>query len=278
MAMHGIMTLALPFHAFLKASLILLCLLSSMTQAAPSLVIILDDIGNNHALGKRAVELPGSLTLAFLPHTPFAARLAEQASKQPANHQKGIMLHAPMANETGAKLGPGAMTEGMNKETLQATLEDNLNSIPHVRGVNNHMGSLLTQQQHSMTWVMDVIEQRGLYFVDSLTNPASVAAETAEKTGIPSAERDVFLDNERELGSLVKQFQQALNVARKQGHVILIGHPYPETLDFLEAVLPTLEEKENIELLTADDFLARKMWLQGAQPTQVSRLQLQLLP
>ena len=125
---------------------------------------------------------------------------------------------------------------------------------------------------------MDVIENRGLYFVDSLTNPASVAAETAEKTGVPSAERDVFLDNERELGSLVKQVQQGLDVARKQGHVILIGHPYPETLDFLEAVLPTLEEKENIELLTADDFLARKMWLQGAQPTQVSRLQLQLLP
>lgn len=252
----------------------LFCLWSQLTQAAPSLVIILDDIGNNHALGQRAVELPGDITLAFLPHTPFAAPLAEQAAKR----NKGIMLHAPMANETGAKLGPGGMTEDMNKEELQATLEDNLNAIPHVQGVNNHMGSLLTTKQDSMSWVMDVVEKRGLYFVDSLTNPNSVAAETATRAGIPSAERDVFLDNERDLNGLVKQFQQALNVARKNGHVILIGHPYPETLDFLEAVLPTLETKENIELMKADDYLARKAWIKGAQPTQVSRLQLQLLP
>lgn len=268
MVMRRFITLAMP----------LLCLWSPLTQAAPSLVIILDDIGNNHTLGKRAVELPGNVTLAFLPHTPFAASLAEHASTQGHKYRKGIMLHAPMANETGAKLGPGGMTEDMSKDVLQATLEDNLSAIPHVRGVNNHMGSLLTQKQDSMNWVMDVIDKHGLYFVDSLTNPASVAADTAENTGIPSAERDVFLDNNRELSALVKQFQQALNIARKQGYVILIGHPYPETLDFLEAILPTLEAKENIELLTADDFLARKMWLQGAQPSQGSRLQLQLMP
>lgn len=266
------------FRRLITLALPLLCLWSSLTQAAPALIIILDDIGNNHALGKRAVELPGHLTLAFLPHTPFAASLAEQASNQDHKHRKGIMLHAPMANETGAKLGPGGMTEDMTKEVLQATLEGSLDAIPHVKGVNNHMGSLLTTKQDSMSWVMDVVEKRGLYFVDSLTNPASVAAETAEKSGIPSAERDVFLDNNRELSALVKQFQQALNVSRKQGYVILIGHPYPETLDFLEAVLPTLEAKENIELLTADDFLARKMWFEGAQPAQTSRLQFQLMP
>jgi polysaccharide deacetylase 2 family uncharacterized protein YibQ len=224
-------------------------------QASAELLLIIDDIGNNHRLGKRTIGLPGPLNLAFLPHTPYAAALAEDAFS--AGH--GILLHAPMANEKGARLGPGALTSGMDQASLQQTLTDNLAAIPHVQGMNNHMGSLLTQQPDAMRWVMQIAQQQGLFFVDSLTSPKSVALEQAKAAGIPALERDVFLDNDIRPQALQRQFGQALHLAKRRGYAVLIGHPYPETLDFLARELPALGIR-NIRLTRIDEFLQQRLW------------------
>jgi uncharacterized protein len=217
----------------------LLSLLWITPAQAGKLILIIDDIGNNHELGERAVNLPGQVNLAFLPHTPWAEKLANQGWKN--GHT--IMLHAPMANTGDARLGPGALTEGMGRLSLQQTLLDDIRAIPHVEGVNNHMGSQLTQEVEAMTWVMEVLDQQGLFFVDSRTTAASVALKQARQAGIPAMSRDVFLDNDRSETALRQQFEQALQLASHRGQVVLIGHPYPETLDFLEHELPGLTNR-----------------------------------
>lgn len=227
-----------------------------------ALLLIIDDIGNNQRSGKRTVALPGPLNLAFLPHTPYAAPLAEAAFS--AGH--GILLHAPMANEQGARLGPGALTSGMDQASLQHTLNDSLAAIPHVQGMNNHMGSLLTQQADAMRWVMQIAQQQGLFFVDSLTSPKSVALEQARAAGIPALERDVFLDNDTRPAALKRQFEQALHLARHRGYAVLIGHPYPETLEFLARELPALKA-QNIRLTRIDEFLQQRLWLPLQKPS-----------
>ena len=256
--------------------LTLTAVITSPVFATPTLIIIIDDVGNNGPLGDRAVALPGPVTLAFLPHTPHAARLARIA----AENNKGIMLHAPMANATGAALGPGALTQEMTPEELQETLAESLDSIPHVQGVNNHMGSVLTADQTAMNSIMKVVQQRGLYFIDSLTNPLSVAESEALKAGIPTDRRDVFLDNDRSLDGLFAQFQRAMKVAERKGSAILIGHPYPETLDFLEVVLPELIASDEVLITRADLHLQEEAWLHSAvtkkEPELRSRLQLRL--
>ncbi|MCY0964305.1 divergent polysaccharide deacetylase family protein [Parathalassolituus penaei] len=221
-------------------SLMTLCslLLTSQAQAG-KLILILDDIGNNHALGERAVRLPGQVNLAFLPHTPWAAPLAREAYRR--GHT--IMLHAPMANTNEYKLGPGALTETMNRQQIESTLLDDIRAIPYVQGVNNHMGSLLTQNANAMNWVMGVLSQEGLFFVDSRTTSNSVALAEARKAGLPSTARDVFLDNDRSHAALHARFEEALKLAAQHGQAVLIGHPYPETLDYLESVLPALNQR-----------------------------------
>lgn len=256
--------------------LLLLCLLTvGQVVAQPTLVIIIDDVGNNGPLGDRAVNLPGPVTLAFLPHTPHAARLARKA----ADSNKGVMLHAPMANATGAALGPGALTEHMSAEELSQTIRDNINAIPFVQGVNNHMGSRLTADQKAMRAIMPVIQQHGLYFIDSLTNPNSVAQAEARSLGIATDRRDVFLDNDRSLEGLVQQFEQAIDIAKRTGNAILIGHPYPETLDFLETVLPPFIADNDVRLIHASEHLQTDAWLQeeNATPYPMSRLGMQFI-
>lgn len=204
--------------------------------ASPRLAIIIDDIGYNLSLGQRSAELPGNFTLSVLPFTPHGAELAE------LGHERGkeIMLHAPMSNERNLPLGKGGLTQGMTQDEFIGVLRADLASVPHVRGLNNHMGSLLTQQAQPMSWVMAELKARQLYFVDSRTSPKTRALDMAEQLGVPSRKRDVFLDDERQVDKIRAQLELALHKARLQGSAVAIGHPYPSTLKVLADIQPLL--------------------------------------
>lgn len=254
----------------MRVLLLCCCLLSPFSQAADMLLII-DDLGNNWTQGERALRLTGPINFAFLPYTPHASKLAVEAHR--LGH--GVLLHAPMANHNGMKLGPGGLYMEMNKEELQKQLRYDLASIPQVQGMNNHMGSLLTEQSEHMNWVMEVVQQQGLYFVDSLTSPQSLAFKKAKLAGVPTLKRNVFLDNNTEAAALQSQFSQALSIAKQRGQVVLIAHPYPETLSFLEEQLPLLAQ-HNIKLRRLDLYFHEQLWQPFRIPKNLlSKYQLQ---
>ena len=224
-----------------------------------SIALIIDDIGYNGPLGERAIALPGAVTFAVLPHTPHGAELAEKGFTA----GKEIMLHAPMANQANMPLGPGALTADMDKETFIATLNDSIAAVPHLKGINNHMGSALTEQEEPMGWVMEVLKERQLYFVDSYTTAKSVAGHMASAQHIPTITRNVFLDNVQTEEDIDREFRKLLNMARERGVAVGIGHPYPETLAYLEKNLPLLEQ-QGIRLIPASAMIALQAQVKDA--------------
>lgn len=235
------------------------------------MLLIMDDLGNNGPLGERALQLNGPINFAFLPYTPFASKLAVKAHR--LGH--GVLLHAPMANQQGRTLGPGGLYSNMPKTEFQQELRLSLASIPQVQGMNNHMGSLLTEQSEPMDWVMEVVQQQGLYFVDSLTSPNSIAFKKAKLSGVPTLQRNVFLDNNTDSAALQKQFSQAISIAKQRGQVVLIAHPYPETLAFLEKQLPLLAQ-HNVKLRRLDRYFQEQLWQPFRIPKNLlSKYQLQ---
>jgi polysaccharide deacetylase 2 family uncharacterized protein YibQ len=227
-----------------------------VTQAhSAQLVIIIDDIGNSYELGNAMVELEGPLTLAFLPHTPYAKTLANKAYLQ----EKEIILHAPMENTVKAALGLGALTRALTETELKQTLKKAIASIPHVQGINNHMGSALTQNKQAMKWVMETLEDEQLYFIDSLTSANSVAYTLAQQQGLPCLKRHVFLDNDKSTAALSKQWQLALRIAEKYGKAVLIAHPYTESHNFLAQKIPELINQD-IELVHASQLFLQSAW------------------
>ncbi len=121
------------------------------------------------------------------------------------------------------------------------------------------MGSLLTQHPGHMTWLMDVIRQRGeLYFIDSRTTAATVGAQMAAEAGLLHGQRDVFLDNLAEENAIRQAFEKLIQLARQNGSAIGIGHPYPETVAFLEKIVPRLEEDHGVELVFVSELLAQR--------------------
>ncbi|WP_370279542.1 divergent polysaccharide deacetylase family protein [Pontibacterium sp.] len=205
----------------------------------PRMVLIIDDMGYNLRKGEAALALPGAVTYSILPFTPYAKRFANAA------HDSGreVMLHVPMANTRAKELGPGALTADMQREALQAGLNKALDATPHVSGVNNHMGSLLTSMEQPMNWVMETLKARDLYFIDSLTTVKTVGWKKAREAQVPYLKRHVFLDHQIDETFIDGQFKRALDVAEKFGFVVVIGHPYPETSAYLAKTLPTLGEK-----------------------------------
>ena len=207
----------------------------------PAISIIIDDLGYTYQRDMRIANLAAPITCAILPHTPYGVMVAERAHRL----HKEILLHQPMqAIDNWDDLGPGAVSLDMDAAQFQAIIRDNLNSIPHVTGINNHMGSLLTRHPGHMSWLMEVLEQReDLFLVDSFTTSASVVGQIANEYWIPNIRRDIFLDNERSIEHITAQFNKLLTTARKNGYALAIGHPYPQTITVLENLLPKLAKK-----------------------------------
>ena len=219
----------------------------------PWIGIIIDDLGYQQR-DRLAVLLPGPVACSFLPHTPYAVELAQLAARQ----NKEVMLHQPMESTSGKKLGPGALTLAMDEAAFRTTLNSNLASLPHVSGVNNHMGSLLTSHYQPMSWLMAELSRHdSLFFIDSRTTRQTVALNTAIDHQLPSSLRDVFLDNQPEAEQVRAQFQLLIEKARQQGTAIAIGHPYPATIAMLEAELPGLAAK-GISLRPVEQIIDRR--------------------
>ena len=200
----------------------------------PMIALVIDDIGNLRAEGLRALELPGSVTYAFLPHTPHGAALARLAYLL----DKEVMVHLPMESRSGMRLGPGGLTASMSQPELRAAVQASVEAIPHALGVSNHMGSLLTTRRAPMIWLMHWLREHGnLYFIDSRTVAGSIALQAAHDTGLSATKRDVFLDHDRSRDSIEKQFDQLVAVALARGSAVGIDHPYPETLSVLRSRL-----------------------------------------
>ncbi|MCZ2723626.1 divergent polysaccharide deacetylase family protein [Marinomonas sp. 15G1-11] len=215
--------------------------------APAKISIVIDDLGYNRKGMEGALALPNAVALAILPHTPFSKKTAAAANKT----NRLILLHAPMENKKSLRLGPGGLYSDMEMEEFKQTLLEDLESISGIVGVNNHMGSLLTQKSMQMKWVMDIIAPKKLFFLDSVTTSDSVAQKTAQDYGLQTAKRDVFLDNIPTEKAIAKQFDRLLKVARENGSAIAIGHPYPETMHFLLKRLDILK-KDGVILVPLD--------------------------
>ena len=246
----------------ITAGLLALCSATTPARAAPpaaielpAIAIIIDDIGYLEKRDTQAIQLPGAITYAFLPHTPYAYDLALLAHSR----NKEVMLHLPMESMEHKQLGPGGLTLDMTYQEFARQLQSDLASVPHVVGINNHMGSLLTRHPGHMVWLMREINKRdNLYFVDSYTTKDSVAEQIANENQVPNLRRDVFLDNDRDPARIEYQFRRLLKLARKNGIALAIGHPYPETIALLAKQLPHLDEN-GIRLLPVSQLLNRHL-------------------
>ncbi|MEW6990641.1 divergent polysaccharide deacetylase family protein [Colwelliaceae bacterium 6441] len=213
--------------------------------------IIIDDIGYRKT-DTASLTLPGKVTYAILPHTPFGKSLAEQANAS----SKDVILHIPMESENGKTLGPGALTADMDEDSIRESLASSFKEIPFAIGMNNHMGSKLTKLYSPMAWTMRYLKENNLIFIDSVTTENSKARKLARHFGVPNLGRHLFLDNELNQNYISSQFAQLIKQAVKYKRVVAIAHPHPETIQALNYLIPQLDAHD-IQLVGISELLAQ---------------------
>lgn len=264
---------------WLRGGLFLLLGLPGLAQAASGLpeagrepgqpaeiAIIIDDMGRQLAAGRRVLALPGPVACAFLPHAPHTDSLARAAHA----HAREVLLHLPMQAMDSRRLDAGGLKLDMTQQAFLSTLEDNLGRVPHVQGVNNHMGSLLTRHPGHMLWLMQALREQGVFFVDSRTSRHTIARQIAREQAVPSIERDVFLDDDASLDAVRRQFERLVQLARRQGSAVAIGHPHASTLRVLEEALPRLAERDvrlvPVSRLVQQQYVRDSQWRLSLSP------------
>ena len=217
---------------------------------AADLAIVIDDVGYSEVRGMRTINLPGQITVAVLPFAPHTSQLVKYAIAA----GKDVIIHQPMEPYPSPSVREenGTLKLAMGNNEFDTLVANALDAVPQRTGVSNHTGSLLTSHREPMTRLMSQLSSRGLYFLDSRTTAATVALDVAKKMGVPAVRRDVFLDHTRTPQAIEKAFVASIRLARRKGHAVLVGHPYPMTLDFLERALRGLPS--DIRLVTAAEL------------------------
>lgn len=205
------------------------------------LAIMLDDAGQNADLLDAAVDLDPRVAVAVLPFLPDSSHVAAEMHRN--GHE--VWLHLPMEPQGYPENdpGPGTVFVEMSDDEIRSTVHSALNNVPHVIGVNNHMGSRATADLRTMTWIMQELRARDMAFIDSRTTRHTVAEDAARAQGVKTNRRHVFLDNDRSPEAIRRQLAEAVYRCRLGGEAIAIGHLDPVTVGVLQEELPKLADR-----------------------------------
>lgn len=215
--------------------------LPSKPSQQRQVAIIIDDIGYDAKQIQELLKIDAEITFAVLPSCPHTREAAEMLHKA----RRETLLHLPMEplSYPHEKPGQGALFTDMSNEEIVLQLEKNIAAVPYISGVNNHMGSKFMMDEKKLTVVFNTLKNKKLFFVDSRTTSDTKTIVTAGKVGLPIAVRNIFLDNNRDYNEI---YNILIGVTKQNGdnsHVIIIGHPYPETIRAIRDAVKVFKEK-----------------------------------
>jgi polysaccharide deacetylase 2 family uncharacterized protein YibQ len=197
----------------------------------PRVAIVIDDMGYRKTTGDGLLHLDLNLSFSFLPGGPNSASQAKEAHKL----GRDVLLHLPLEpHDPSWNLGPGGLYVSMSRKALRNTFARGLATVPMAIGINNHMGSLFTENETAMRALLTIIRANDLFFLDSMTSPKSLGYDLARSMGVKTARRDIFLDNEHDNGKITNQLMKLVTMAEEHDWAIALAHPFPSTLAVLK--------------------------------------------
>ena len=213
--------------------------------------IVIDDFGyNTNNLGA-FFGIKEPLTFSVLPNLRRSRDVAIAAKE----HGDEVILHLPLeSHRRDVKEEPDTIKQGETGKEVTARLAKDMESVPGLRGVSNHMGSKATEDKELMSGIFAYLKKHNLYFFDSLTSEKSVCRECAGAAGLRFAQRDVFLDNDNNAGAIEKQLVEVQRLAVKRGRAIAICHDRKLTAAVLARIMPQMA-KDGIEFVYLSEMV-----------------------
>ncbi|HYA92560.1 MAG TPA: divergent polysaccharide deacetylase family protein [Thermodesulfobacteriota bacterium] len=207
----------------------------------PKIAIVIDDLGGENKISQELLRWDLPITFSILPFAPFSQTLAREA------HRKGreVILHLPMEPHGYPQVRPGegVLLEEMDEASFLRQLSKDIEAVPYIKGVSNHMGSRLMEDPEKMKIVFSELKRRGLFFLDSRTTPQTIGLQVAQSVGLKAMERNIFIDNSLAEEDIKRQLEQLIQFSISKGKAIGIGHPHSSTVKFLKEIIPKMKER-----------------------------------
>ncbi|MFH1995956.1 MAG: divergent polysaccharide deacetylase family protein [Candidatus Omnitrophota bacterium] len=220
------------------------------TFSRPRIAIVLDDFGYNYKNVEAIFDMKTPITFSVLPNLRYSSRISEEAASR--GHE--VILHLPLEPlEEDLGLERDTITTDISRERIFEILGGIMTSMPNLKGISNHMGSKAMQDEEVVTAIVAFLEDRDMYFLDSLVTNSPLAEEIAARRGVPFVERSVFLDNKADPAYIRKQIHELRDLALAKGSALGIGHDRRGTVEVLREVIPALVA-EGIEFVFASDL------------------------
>lgn len=213
----------------------------------PKLVIIIDDVSNARQL-KKIQSLHMKITPSIFPPSERS-----MTSHILARGLKHYMIHLPM--ESGSiqfNKQYKTLKTTFSEEQIIARAKELRVLFPTARYINNHTGSVFTDDYNGMLTLYTVLKKEGFMFVDSRTIASTKIPKITKEFGDAYVARDTFIDNVHNIKMIHKQLRKAVGIAKKKGHAIAIGHPHSVTIEALSSASSILED---VELVYIDNLM-----------------------
>jgi polysaccharide deacetylase 2 family uncharacterized protein YibQ len=209
-------------------------------------VIIIDDVHTREQISAIR-NLNMKITPSIFPPyklSPDSHRLAQGL--------KHYMIHLPMesGNSQFNKQYKTLKVSFSNKKIENRIKELRL-LFPQAKYINNHTGSVFTSDYAAMHLAYRVMKENGFIFVDSRTINTSKVKAIAQGYGDVYLSREIFIDNEHSVPYIHQQLKKAVEIAKRKGFVIAIGHPHASTMKALATAGDILDD---VELVYIDEL------------------------
>ncbi|GMT50019.1 MAG: hypothetical protein IEMM0008_1558 [bacterium] len=224
-----------------------------ITQKLSVISIVIDDVGRSKHLEKEFLSYPYPLTFAIIPFEPHSQSFAKKAKK----YGKEVIIHAPMEGSDHAD-SLYEINSHITDDQIGLLIHQYQQEVPNAIGLNNHRGSLATSNPALMRRFFKHFKETSLFFLDSRTTKNSVARSIARKEGVPSLQRDIFLDHRNDIQFIRSQMYKLIRLGRSKKGAIGIGHfTKPRMLRVLKQFIPYFKS-HNVRLVPLSQLVQTK--------------------
>ena len=202
---------------------------NSSVKGRAKLVLIIDDVATfEHA------SMIKSLGLKITPSI-FPATKTHPDTPSIARSFEFYMIHLPMQAKHFDSPEIGTLTINESFESMHEKIKKIRKDFPRAKYTNNHTGSRFTSDYDAMDKAYRALIEQGFIFVDSKTIAQTAVARAAKKYNQPYISRDIFLDDDPSASAVRRELVAAVNLAKKRGYAIAIGHPKKNTIAVIKA-------------------------------------------
>lgn len=215
-------------------------------KGKPQLVIVIDDVSSTVQL-KRIQSTGLKLTPSIFPPSELS-----MSSHKLATSLDHYMIHLPMeSGNTKFNTQYKTLMVKNSVDTIEQRVKEIRRLFPKAKYINNHTGSVFTDDYSIMYKLYSALRNEGFVFVDSRTTGSSKVRKIARQFGDAYVGRDIFIDNEHTIEYIHNQLKEAVTLAKRRGYAVAIGHPHKITMQALKSAETILND---VELVYIDEI------------------------